>query len=222
MVGAPGDAAAGGGVTRPIILSDRALRQLARVRDAQRELAADGTGRAALGELAARARLPVKQVQTLLVLDQPPRSLDEPLADEEGQLSTLGEVIVDPLAEGEYERVLDAIETEELRTLLSSLSEREREILRAGYGVDGEAQSLGEVAAGLGVSAERVRQLEQRALGKLYAVAESDEVRGSGGADRPLDCAVNRPMCGGEEAEAKVRRGPSGRLGIGRKGGDER
>lgn len=158
-------------LTRPLILSDRALRQLARVRDAQSDALPERGARPAVAEIARRAELPVEQVETLLAIDQAARSLEEPLLDHDGQVGTLGELIADPLADGEYERVLDAIEAKELLALLSGLSEREREILRSRYGLEGEEQSLAEVGARLGVSAERVRQLEQRALGKLRAAA---------------------------------------------------
>ena len=67
--------------------------------------------------------------------------------------------------------MLAAMEREELMTLLSGLSGRERGSLRAHFGLDGEEQSLRQIAAGSGMSAERVRQLEQRALGKLRAAA---------------------------------------------------
>lgn len=180
-------------LTRPMILSDRALRQLARVRDAQSEAAATGGDSPSVGEIARRAGLAVEQVQALLAIDQPARSLDEPRLDEDGQVATLGEMIEDPLAEGEYERVLDAIEAEQLLALLSGLSDREREILRARHGLDGERQSLAEVGARLGLSAERVRQLEQRALGKLRAAArvdgggaEAEAAQGPGGAEAEL------------------------------------
>lgn len=169
-------------LTRPVILSDRALRQLARVRDAQHEAATVEGRTPSVAEIARRAELPLEQVRTLMAVDRPVRSLDEPLADEGGQALTLGETVEDPLAEGEYERVLDAIETQELLALLSGLSEREREILRARHGLDGEEQSLAEVGARLGVSAERVRQLEERALGKLRAAARAE---GAGAVRRP-------------------------------------
>jgi RNA polymerase sigma factor (sigma-70 family) len=57
------------------------------------------------------------------------------------------------------------------------LSERERTILRARYGLEGEEQSLRDIAGRIGLSAERVRQLEHRALGKLAAAAGRDAAR---------------------------------------------
>jgi RNA polymerase primary sigma factor len=67
--------------------------------------------------------------------------------------------------------VLDAIDRKQLLALLSGLSDREREILADRYGLHGEVRSLRDIAGRLGLSAERVRQLEQRALGKLAAAA---------------------------------------------------
>jgi RNA polymerase sigma factor (sigma-70 family) len=65
--------------------------------------------------------------------------------------------------------VLEAMEVEELVSLLSGLSERERSILRARFGLAGEEESRREIAERQGVSAERVRQIEERALRKLAA-----------------------------------------------------
>ena len=122
-------------------------------------------------ELAAETGLTRQQVENLAGADRAPRGLEEPVAGEQGAVSTFGELLVDPLAEDEYERVVSRLEVEELRTLLSGLSHRERAILRARYGLDGAEQTLREVADAHGLSAERVRQLEQRALGKLRAAA---------------------------------------------------
>src|SRR4051794_9385962 len=156
-------------LTRPMVLSDRGLRQLARLKDAHREALRE-TGREPVrDDLVARSGLTGDQVDGLLLVELPPRSTDEPV--EEGAVGTFGDLLVDPLAEGEYERVLDAIEIEQLLALLSALSDREREILRARYGLDGDEQSLRQIGARLGLSAERVRQLEDRALGKLAAAA---------------------------------------------------
>ena len=158
-------------LTRPTVLSDRALRQLARLKDAHREALHEAGKEAGRDELARRSGLTPDQVDDLLAIDRAPRSLDEPIVGEEGAIGTFGELLADPLAEEDYERVLDAIESDALLALLSGLSDRERTILRARYGIEGEEQTLREVAAGLGVSAERVRQLERRALGKLAAAA---------------------------------------------------
>lgn len=158
-------------LTRPFVLSDRALRQLARVKDAHVSvLRATGRepGRA---ELAARSGLSEAQIEGLLAADRQPRSMEEPLVGDEGLMGAFGELLSDPLAEGAYERVLNDIQAQQLVALLSGLSERERVVLRARYGLDGEERSLRDIAGELGLSAERVRQVEQRALGKLAAAA---------------------------------------------------
>jgi RNA polymerase primary sigma factor len=159
-------------LTGPVVLSDRALRHLARLRDAHGQ-AVQQTGREPLrNELVRRSGLSREQVDDLLSVSLAPRSVDEPISAEQGAVGTLGELLVDPLAESEYERVLEAIETEELLALLAGLSGRERSILRARYGLeDGHEETLRQVGGRLGLSAERVRQIEERALGKLAAAA---------------------------------------------------
>jgi RNA polymerase sigma factor (sigma-70 family) len=156
---------------RPMVLSDRALRQLSQLKEAHAELQlADGRA-PTLAKLAERTGLQHDQLANLIAADRPPRALEEPIEGEEGAVGTFGELISDPLAEDEYERVISHVAASELRDLLSGLSERERAVLRARFGLDGHTQSLREIAARLGVSAERVRQLENRALGKLRAAA---------------------------------------------------
>jgi RNA polymerase sigma factor (sigma-70 family) len=160
-------------LTRPVVLSDRALRQLARVRDAERR-AVRQTGREpGRDELAARAGLSRAQIDALLLVDMPPRSTDEPITTTDGLVGTLGELLFDPFTD-DYERVLGEIEAQELLALLAGLADRERAILRARYGLDGEQESLRQIAARLGVSAQRIRQIEQRALGKLADAAGVD------------------------------------------------
>jgi RNA polymerase primary sigma factor len=166
-------------LTRPTVLSDHALRQLSRIKDASRELYDEQHREPTSDELAQRTGLARDQVTDLLAIDRPPRSVEEPLTTEDGGVwGKLEDMIADPLADGEYERVLDAVEAQELVALLSGLSERERMILRARYGLDGEEERTpSEIAARLGLSTERVREIERRARGKLAAAAGAQESR---------------------------------------------
>jgi RNA polymerase sigma factor (sigma-70 family) len=162
-------------LTRPAVLSDRALRQLARVKEARAQAVTEYGCEPSREELATRTELTLEQLDNLLAIDSVPRSTEDTITGEDGAVGTIGEQLVDPLAEAEYEHVLDESELPELAALLAALSDRERSVLRARYGLDGEHQTLREIGERLGVSAERVRQLEQRALEKL-AVAAGVEV----------------------------------------------
>ncbi len=77
--------------------------------------------------------------------------------------------------------MLDAFELRDVRDLTEQLDERERAVLRAHYGLGQDAQTLSEIGAGFGLTAERVRQIEAGALGKLRA-ALSESARGEEGA----------------------------------------
>jgi RNA polymerase sigma factor (sigma-70 family) len=162
-------------LTRPTVLSDHALRHLSRIKDAYRELYDELRREPTTEELAQRTDLPRDEVAELLALDRPPRSVEEPLSTEDGGVwGKLDDMIADPMADGEYERVLDRVEAQELVSLLSGLSERERMILRAHYGLEGEPeQSPSEIAQRLGLSSARVREIERRARGKLAAAART-------------------------------------------------
>ncbi len=151
-------------LTRPVVLSDRALRHLSRLKQAHGEAVRETGREPGRAELAGRARLSLDQVDDLLATAAPAQSLDEPVAGREDGVGTFGDLLVDPLAEAAYEDVLAAIEAEEVRTLLSGLSQRERHVLHARYEDD---RSLREVGETLGLSGERVRQIERRALAKL-------------------------------------------------------
>jgi RNA polymerase sigma factor (sigma-70 family) len=161
-------------LTGPIVLSDRAARHLARIRNARRQALAESGREPSREQLAASAGVPAEHVDHLVAVDRPPRSTEDAVTTEDGAAGTLGDLLADPLAESEYDRVLTAIECENVVPLLAGLSERERMILRARHGFDGEEQSLREIGERLGISGERVRQVEQQALGKLAAAIHAN------------------------------------------------
>jgi RNA polymerase primary sigma factor len=157
-------------LTRPTVLSDRTLRHLAQLKRAHGEYLQQHGQEPTGSQLAADTGLTHAQVGELLALERIPQSIDEPVKGADGdEVGAFGELLADPLAEDAYEQLLDNSEIEQVRALLGSLNDRERTILRARYGLDGPEQSLREVGERIGLSGERVRQIENRALGKLRA-----------------------------------------------------
>lgn len=152
---------------RPLRLPPKALRRLASLKEAHERIYHQEHRNAGADELSSVVGMPLAEAEALLQADRRCRSLDEPVVDG-AETGTLGELLVDPLAEEAYGEILASIQADELRALLTHLSSREREVLEARYGLDGrEMETLREVGDRLGVSAERVRQLENRALIKL-------------------------------------------------------
>lgn len=166
-------------LNRPLVLSDRALRQLSRLKDAHEEYLQRHGREPSTAELAAATGMSESHVGSLLAAERTPRRLDEPVQGEAEMTGRFGDLLVDPLGEDEYERVLERVEVAELRDLLSRLSDRERVVLRARYGIGGPERMLAEIARDFGISAERVRQIEQRALAKLRQAA-SEGASGDG------------------------------------------
>ena len=162
-------------LTRPFVLSDRALRNLSRLKQLHHEELQRSGREPTRGELAERSGLEPGHIDDL-VATEAGRSLDEPVRGVDGELGSFGDLLVDPMAEQDYERVLAAIEIEALHSLLSGLSERERHVLELRYGVAGDELSLRQVGEQLGISGERVRQLERRALAKLGAAMGAQPV----------------------------------------------
>jgi RNA polymerase primary sigma factor len=157
-------------LTRPVVLSDRAVRQLARVKQAERVHRQAHRREPSLRELAADTGLGCQHLQQLVAAERKPRGFEEPLGGEEGA-DTFGDLVADPCAEDAYDRVPGRVTVGVLEELLGALTERERAIVRARFGLDGRERTLRELGERLGVSAERVRQIEGRALEKLRHAA---------------------------------------------------
>ena len=140
----------------PCVLSDRALRRLARLRRAD--------GNADAGALAG---VPHADNAALKAASRPARSLDEPVAAGAGE--TVGDVLSDPRAEEPSEWAERRDTVRRVRELLPTLASRERRVLSGRFPADDRPRTLCDLGDELGVSAERVRQIEQSALSKLRA-----------------------------------------------------
>jgi RNA polymerase primary sigma factor len=149
---------------------------LVRVRRARAELEAQHGREATDEEVARAARLPVARVRELRGLAANLLSLETPVG-EAGE-ATLGEFVPDEAAAGQFDEVLSGIGREELEKVLSTLTDREQKILALRFGLTGEEPlTLEEVGRRFGLTRERIRQLEAKALAKLRHPSRSAALR---------------------------------------------
>jgi len=175
-------------LTLPMVLSDRALRQLATVKHARHDLEQSHHSEPSSAEIADSTGYTHEQLDSLMCVELSPRSLDEPLQADDGAGGTLAEVLADPHSGDGYHAVDQELEADVLRHRPNDLGTRERLVLRARYGFDGPIRTLHELGDELDLSAERVRQIQEGALEKLqlaYSSVLSDVVAGSCGNTSP-------------------------------------
>jgi RNA polymerase primary sigma factor len=126
-------------------------------------------------EIARRAKLPLKQVREVRHVARAVTSLDRPIgADNEG---TLGELVGGDQPSPE-EEVTFSLEEQALRRAVADLPDRERRVLKLRYGLNGDRdpKSLDAIGQELGVTRERVRQIEAQALERLAVHRELDAI----------------------------------------------
>jgi RNA polymerase primary sigma factor len=120
-------------------------------------------------EIAQEANLEVKRVHELFDLVEDPVSLETPVGDGD---SLYGDMIEDENAEQPDAALAELLRSVELEEALASLSDRMRHVVELRFGLNGEApKTLEQVGSVLGVTRERIRQLEARALRELQSAA---------------------------------------------------
>lgn len=127
-------------------------------------------------ELAVEMNVSIPKLREIIKIAQEPLSLETPIGKEED--SRLGDFIEDKEADAPVKTVASELLREDLADVLCTLSPRERDVLRLRFGMDdGRQRTLEEVGQLFGVTRERIRQIEAKALRKLRHPNRSKRLR---------------------------------------------
>ena len=158
----------GGAIRVPVHTAER----MRKVQAAQAVLRQEQGTEPTAEEIAARVDMPREKVAQLLQLSPDVCSLDVPVGDEDK--SSFGNLIEDLEAPQPQEELVRKELNDAINRLLSNLTQRQQTILRLHFGMeDGVCHSLEEIGQKLGISKERVRQVEKQAMDKLQAMGTS-------------------------------------------------
>lgn len=153
---------------RVIRLPVHTVEAINKLRKAIRELGMELDRAPTHEEIAEKTGLSLERVEELLITAQPTAALETPV-DEDGE-SELGDFVCDDTAVDPEENAARAILREKIEEALSSLTPRERKVVELRFGfINGTIHTLEQVGAMLGVTRERVRQIEKTALRKLHS-----------------------------------------------------
>jgi RNA polymerase primary sigma factor len=137
---------------------------------------ARATGESVDPALERRIRRSASKVRRIMRVAQEPMSLETPIGSEEN--SYLGDFIEDESLPGPVDAASRQLLKEQMSDILGSLSDRERKVLEMRFGLkDGQGRTLEEVGQEFGVTRERIRQIEAKALRKLRHPIRSKKLR---------------------------------------------
>ena len=146
----------------PVHMVDRVMQMRRTSAELSERLGRDPTDE----ELASEMNLPISRVAHLKSVSKKPASLDSPLGEDEN--STLGEVVADDNAINPFEQLQSKSLIGDVNIVLAMLDPREADIIRLRFGLEGrDPLTLEQVGAKIGVTRERVRQLQEQALRQL-------------------------------------------------------
>ncbi len=127
-------------------------------------------------EIAEELEIEVWEVREILRMAQLPASLEKPVGEDED--SSLGDFVPDEHAESPFDTASVTLRREDIVAALSSLPERERQVIELRFGLNGEPPAtLEDVGRAFGVTRERIRQIENNTLKKLESLPEAQALR---------------------------------------------
>jgi RNA polymerase primary sigma factor len=152
---------------RPIRVPTHMVAAIGDVYKASRDLQQEFGREPSVQEIADRLEMTPERVLEIQASSRQPVSLETPLGNEDSS-GTLGDLIADRSMSSPHEVAAHAMLQRHMDDAMEVLSPRERQVLRLRYGLAGNREhTLGEIADQLGVTSERVRQIESAALSKL-------------------------------------------------------
>ena len=162
--------------SRTIRLPVHLVEQVNKLARIKRELHQQLGREASLEELAEESGIPANKIEELLDHSRDPVSLDMPVgADEE---APLGDFIEDAEATSAENTVVSNVMHSDVRAVLSTLEEREQQVITLRYGLDdGQPRTLDQIGKRFGLSRERVRQIEREVMAKLRDGRRADKLR---------------------------------------------
>jgi RNA polymerase primary sigma factor len=156
----------------PVHMVETINRLLRTSRRMQQELGREPT----TDEIAREMEITPERVREILKISQDPVSLEMPIGEEED--SHLGDFIEDLKMPAPADAASRQLLREQVVEVLSTLSEREKDVLYMRYGLDdGRTRTLEEVGRHFGVTRERIRQIEAKALRKLRMPSRANILR---------------------------------------------
>lgn len=129
-------------------------------------------------EIAYRLGVPVNKLTAIVKSAQSTISMDTPTSSSSDETSKISDFIVDEVSIAPEKRVTQENLFEDIRKMLKQLSPKERDVLILRYGLDnnGDKKTLDEIGSQYGVSRERIRQIENRAIAKLKKLCRNKKL----------------------------------------------
>jgi RNA polymerase primary sigma factor len=170
-------------VTRAVADKSRTIRipvhvneKLSKVRSAERSLVQELGREPDPGEVAREVGLNLVEVRELMGLAAAPVSLEAPIG-EDGN-GRVADIVPDESGQGPFERATDSLQREGLDRALRLLTDRERKVIELRYGLsDAQPMTLEQIGSDLGITRERVRQIETNSLRKLKRLPQAQSLR---------------------------------------------